>query len=228
MTVHQRNQRLAWVVMVCLAAGLLTGGCGFLPGGYAFDPAELAEIAGEVNASSGDDAVAQVHQALLDRGLPVASQLNWSFNSGSGLSGQIAPLYVRPREYLLLAAVPATSHWQTGEFIQVDIRDFVVFGELNASELGQIDPLAVGAGEQVFVPAGDLRDCQTTNGAWVMEYGRGLYPADLYAVAFTSNLPIAQSMVVYVTNNIVTMFIRNMVSDAMGLPPGFSWLTALQ
>jgi hypothetical protein len=36
----------------------LLAGCGILPGTYAFDPAELEEIASQVNATSGEEGLA--------------------------------------------------------------------------------------------------------------------------------------------------------------------------
>jgi hypothetical protein len=216
--------------MRCGALGLfvaMLAGCGLLPGSYAFDPADLAEIAGQVNATSGEEAVDQAYQALKARGLPVAGELNWLFNTDQGMPTQVAALYVRPNEYLIFGAAPAVAGWSMGPFLDLQVWDFVLFGDLNAYQAGELNPPLLGPGDQAILPAGDVKNYQTTSGVWVLEYGRGLYPETLYAGSFASDFPIAEGVVVYTASTFINSLIRNFVSDAFGLPPGLSSLFGL-
>jgi hypothetical protein len=160
--------------------------------------------------------------------LPVAGELDWLFNTGQGVSGQVAALYVHPNEYLIFGGVPAVASWSMGPFLDLQVWDFVLFGDLNAYQAGELNPPLLGPGDQAILPTGDIKNYQTASGVWVMEYGRGLYPETLYAGSFASDFPIAEGLVVYATSSFVNTFIRNFVTDALGLPPGLSSLLTLR
>ncbi len=218
------SRRLAWVPVA--AAFALSAGCGYFPG-YVFDPADLEQIVGQVDAATGEEAVDQVQQALEAQGYPVAGEPTWVFNSSAGLPGQTAALYVSANEYLLLGAVNGNTQWSLGPYPGLDVYDYVLFGDLTAYQAGDLNPPVLGPGESFLLPGGNLRQYRTTDGVFVLEYGRGLLPGDLYADAFVSQFPLAQGFVVYTSGSFVTSFIRNWVYEQIGLPPSVFGLFGL-
>ena len=209
------SRHLAWVLVALGFA--LAAGCGILPG-YVFEPSDLEEIVGQVDATSGEEAIDQVQQALLAQGYPVVSEPSWVLNSGSGLPGQTAALYVYAREYLVVAAVNANTQWSMASDLGFDVYDYVLYGDLSAYSAGELDPPVLGPGDSYSLTGGDAREFRTTDGVYVLEYGRGLLPADLYADAFVSQFPLAQGFTVYTSSSYVSSLIRKWVYEAVGLP----------
>ena len=215
---HCRN-RVSWLAAIILIPALLAG-CGVLPGSYVFDPEELEEIAGQVNATSGEDAVQQVQQELTARGLPIRTNLSWAINTGPGVPGQTAALYLYADEYLLVAGANSGAEWSLGSYVAADIYDYVLFGDLQAYTVGELSPPVLGPGDSVLLPVGQSLAYRTTNGVWVMEYGRGVLPADLYTGAFAAPYGIVQDLVVSTGGSFLTSLIRYWVYDALGIPVG--------
>jgi hypothetical protein len=222
--VLNRRKSLAWVLVA--VACVLQAGCGYFPG-YVLDPADLEEIVGQVDAATGEEAVDQVQQALEAQGYPVVSEPTWVFNSGSGLSGQTAALYVSANEYLLLGAVNGNTEWSLGPYPGLDVYDYVLFGDLSVYQAQDLNPPVLGASESFLLTGGAARQYRTTDGVFVLEYGRGLLPGDLYADAFVSRFPLAQGFIVYTSGSFVTSFIRNWVYEQIGLPGGLFALAGM-
>jgi hypothetical protein len=219
--------RRAFLVVMLFAIPALLIGCGFLPGDYTFDPAVLDEIVGQVNASSGEQAVQQVQDGLIAHGYPIRTQLVWSFNTGPGVPGQAAALYVDANEYLLVAQANPSAQWTMGPSVSVDIYDYTLFGDFSAYVAGDLNPPVLGPGGSVLLSSGETLQYRTANGVWLLEYGRGLIPADLYQVALAPNFAIAQNVFVYASGSFVTNFIRNWVYETMGVPGGIYSLLGL-
>lgn len=201
-----------------------------MPGTYVFEPADLEEIASQVNASSGEEAVRQVSDLLIARGYPVKTDtdIEWVFNDGSGARGQVATLYLGATEYLLIAGAGGGEQWILGPYTTVEIHDYVLYGDLMAYAAGELNPPVLGPGDREVLAALQTQQYRTTNGVWLLEYGRGVIPAELYPAAFASDYPLLQSLVMYAGQSFVTAFVRNWVYEAMGLPGGmFSMLGML-
>ncbi|MGQ9651381.1 MAG: hypothetical protein ACUVXJ_14835 [Phycisphaerae bacterium] len=212
-----------WLVVLWISA--LAAGCGFMPGGYQFDPSELEEIVGQITATSGEDAVQQVHDALLNQGYPVATELNWVINSGAGVPGQVAAFYLYANEYLVVAGATPGAQWSMAPGLGFEVHDYVLFGDLTAYAAGELNPPILGPGNSVSLGPFESRQFRTDAGVWVLEYGRGLLPTDLYPSAFAREFAIAQNAILYASGSFVTSFIRNWVYESMGLPT--SWLAML-
>lgn len=212
-----------WAVV--FLTGALAAGCGFLPRGYVFDPSDLEEIVGQITATSGEDAVQQVHDALLDRGYPVVPELNWVINSGRGVPGQVGALYLYANEYLVVAGATGGTEWSMAPSAGFDVYDYVLFGDLTAYTAGELNPPILGPGDSVSLGPFESRQFRTDTGVWVLEYGRGLLPTDLYPEAFAGEFALAQNAILYASGSFVTSFVRNWVYESMGLPT--SWLSML-
>jgi C-8 sterol isomerase len=215
--VFHRCTRLLWLTALGLIP-VLSFGCGILPGTYVFDTEDLQEIASEVNATSGEEAVQQVEQALTARGYPIRTNPTWAINTSPGIPGQTAALYLYADEYLLVAGANSGAQWSMGSFVSVNIYDYVLYGDLQAYAADQLNPPVLGPGDEVTLFSGQALEYRTTNGVWVMEYGRGILPADLYPGAFASPFGFAQDAVLYAGGSFITSFIRNWVYTVMGIP----------
>ncbi len=221
--VFNSRKRVGWLIV--LSVSVLGAGCGLLPRGYVFDPGELEEIAGQITATSGDDAVQQVHDALLTRGYPVATEPTWVLNSGAGVPGQVAALYLYANEYVLVAGATSGNQWSMGPNAGFDVYDYVLYGDLSGYVAGELDPPILGPGDSTWLGPAQSRQFRTETGVWVLEYGRGLLPTDLYPGAFAGEFAFAQNAILYASGSFVTSFIRNWVYESMGLPT--SWLSML-
>jgi hypothetical protein len=218
-----RLLRLAALVL----APLFWAGCGILPGSYVFDPADLEEIAGQVDATNGEDAVEQVEHLLTLRGYPIRSDPTWAINSGPGIPGQTAALYLYANEYLVVAGANSGVQWSLGPYVAVDIHDYVLYGDLTAYAADELNPPVLGQGDSVALLSGQSLSYRTTNGAWIMEYGRGILPVDLYTGAFAAPYGFVQDAVVSTGAGFITSLIRNWVYDIIGVPSNvFSMLGA--
>lgn len=207
-------------VTAALVALSVSAGCGLLPDTYVFEPEDLEQIAAQVNAASGEDAVAQATQLLEAQGYPVRTSPTWVFNGGAGIPGQTAAVYLYANEYLLFAGPVAGEQWSMGPYFGADIYDYVLYGDLLAYSADDLNPPSLGPGDDVFLGTGYALQYRTTGGVWIMEYGRGLLPAELYSSAFASEYPLAQNLFLFGTGSFVTSFIRNYVYEAIGLPGG--------
>ncbi|HPD30242.1 MAG TPA: hypothetical protein PLL20_09625 [Phycisphaerae bacterium] len=214
-----------WVVV--FLAGALAAGCGFLPRGYVFDPSDLEEIVDQITATSGEDAVQQVHDALLDRGYPVATEPNWVINSGRGVPGQVAAFYLYANEYLVVAGVNPGAQWSMAPGLGFEVHDYVLFGDLTAYAAGELNPPTLGPGDSLSLGPFESRQFRTDTGVWMLEYGRGLLPTDLYPEAFAGEFALAQNAILYASGSFVTSFIRNWVYEQIGLPGGIFSLYGL-
>ncbi len=210
----RRPLRLATIVLI----PLLWAGCGILPGSYVFEPDELEEIAGQVQAANGEDAVQQVQQELTARGYPIRTDLSWAINAGPGIPGQTAALYLYANEYLLVAGANTGVQWGMGPYVTASIYDYVLFGDLQAYTAEELNPPVLGPGGSVALPAGQSLSYRTTDGVWVMEYGRGVLPADLYPGAFAAPYGIVQDVIVSTGGSFLTSLIRNTVYELLGVP----------
>lgn len=147
---------------------------------YLFDPDQLHEISRSCLGLPHDEMI----QTLINRvaeAYPghVETQQDWFFNMTSGSTGIITVLHASISEYVVLFGTPIGTEAFSGRF-PLDIWDFMLEGEM-----WTYTPETCGfrtvtlPGEYAVLPRGCVKGFRLPEGAWMLEYGRGVLPLAL-------------------------------------------------
>ena len=201
-------------------------GCGFdISNDYIFDSDVLEQIVLDIVGQDTNDVDALFDQVLeaLRAQYPdhIASELTWSVNDYEGVPGQIAVLYNSVTEYLIFAGSPTSIEWLLGPYDSIEIRDFILDGQLCRFGEEQFQTECYDPGERVelgiltlmhyYIPEGET--------VWMLEYGRGILPSTLYSEAFAAD-PLSSwlsSALADLTSLIVGDFVGSKINEWLGV-----------
>jgi len=213
---------LRWVFgAVLLVATTLCLGCGSVVESSKLDPEVLKQAAQQGAGLSGEEKLDQVQAALADAYPTVIPREGraWTLNDAEGAAGQVAVLYNSSWEYLIFVGSPVSADWSLGPYPGAEIRDFVLDGTMQCYVEGEFTFSDLGPGQEALLTSGETRSYRTSDGTWLLEYGRGNIPATLYADMLAPD-PIASSLATgagYLGISVVNELIRNFISEWMGL-----------
>ncbi len=150
----------------------------------------------------------------------------FEIHTGAGLPGQVAVLFASGSEYLAFVGSPVGVQWSLGPYAGFELRDFVLRGELRTFTEGPTtaDPAAVftPGDPPAVLPSQTERQFGVPDNTWVLEYGRGNVPSDLYGglVQPTGLDAFLAAGAAGLTTSIANEFIRASILDALNLGTG--------
>jgi hypothetical protein len=147
---------------------------------YLFDPEQLHEISNSCVGLPHDEMV----QTLIDRVAEahpghVETKQDWFFNITSGATGIMTVLHASISEYVIVFGTPIGTEAFSGRY-PMDIWDFMLEGEMwTYTPQNCRNRCVTLPGEYAVLPRGQTKGFKLPEGAWMLEYGRGIVPLSL-------------------------------------------------
>lgn len=147
---------------------------------HVFEPSAIAAIVDEQLALHGDrplgfllrritDALADAHPGQVDR------DWEWTFSVDGGGNQQVALLHVSLNEYLTIVSCPVPNGGFSGRY-RTEIHDFIVDGELETYQEGELEARHHRPGDHVLLEASEAECYAIPNHLCMIEYARGPIP----------------------------------------------------
>lgn len=141
---------------------------------YLFDPQQLQDVS--------QRAAGLPHQAMvralitdLDRLYPghIEHTENWIMSLVGGATGVMTVLHCSLTEYLLIFGTPVGTTGFSGRY-RIDIFDFLLAGEMwTFTEESCGERTVTRPGDTAVLRRGQVKGYRVSEGAWMLEYGRG-------------------------------------------------------
>jgi len=142
--------------------------------GYIFDPRELQSIAVRHIGRPHEEMVAGIAGDLA-KAYPghIEMKQNWVLSICGGVMGIMTVLHGSLSEYVLIYGTPIGTEGFSGRY-RIDIYDVLLAGQMwTYTEEHFREPIVTAPGELAHLRRRVAKGVRLSNGAWMLEYGRG-------------------------------------------------------
>jgi C-8 sterol isomerase len=109
----------------------------------------------------------------------IETRPNWMLSLAGGVTGIMTVLHGSLSEYVLIFGTPVGSEGFSGRY-WIEIHDFMLAGEMwTYTEADFAERRAFRPGDAAVLRRGEAKGVRLSEGAWMLEYGRGAIPSAL-------------------------------------------------